>query len=190
MLINPNNNYNVIKLPIFFSKNLLTITHTLGKLSFFVDFFWPETMNDTNDSNDICYMKITKLWPYVIIKVATKILNNVAIAIFYSTITLCTLHQVKIERFEKTKFDQFCSNVFIYVIAGSISAKITVVSLPSWCGNFVKNQFPYTLCQNCAFPQNVQTKKLGQTTIFYTVYFAAFLQKLESININRKIRTK
>ena len=160
MLINPNNNYNVIKLPIFFSKNLLTITHALGKLSFFIDFFGQKRMNDTNDRNDICYMKITKLWPYVIIKVATKILNNVAIVIFYSTITLCTLNQVKIERFEKTKFDQFCSNVFIYVIASSISAKITAVSPNFLVWKFCEKPVSvYTLPELC-----VSTKCPNQET--------------------------
>ena len=79
--------------------------------------------------------------------------------------------------FEKTKFNQFHPNVSNYVIACSIIAEITQFHLIPWCGNFVKTQIPYNFSKNCAFPQNFHTRKLCETTVFYAVHFAAFLQK-------------
>ena len=46
----------------------------------------------------------------------------------------------------------------------------------SWCGNFVETHTFHRirmicskLCGNCAFPRNLQTRKLGEITVFYAI---------------------
>ena len=49
--------------------------------------------------------------------------------------------------------------------------KIPKFHLISWCGNFVKThsfRCP-KLCRNCAFPQNLNTRKLYEIFVFYVV---------------------
>ena len=48
--------------------------------------------------------------------------------------------------------------------------------LISWCVNFVERQFPHSfgrIGRNCAFPQNLHTRKLGETTLIYAVWISA-----------------
>ena len=67
----------------------------------------------------------------------------------------------------------------------SITASNTVINLISWCENFVERHSFHIvsgysfhilfairpkLCGNCAFPQNFNTRKLGEFTVFFAVY--------------------
>ena len=51
------------------------------------------------------------------------------------------------------------------------TAQKTEISPISWCGNFVETFFAICpkLCGNSAFAQNLQTRKLGEITVFYAV---------------------
>ena len=63
--------------------------------------------------------------------------------------------------------------------------KNTVISPNFWCVNFVERHsfrivsgdFHKRLCWNCAFPQNFHTRKLGEITLFFTLYFRKFAFK-------------
>ena len=74
----------------------------------------------------------------------------------------------------------FLVTVFQPLTVNYLPHKINEISLNflvlKFCGNAVFGEFRTIRLKNCAFPQNFNTRKLGEISVFYAVIFTKKLQ--------------